>query len=96
MTESNRIILPRVFAYKPSELWSMFREELGTSERERLTLKGDSSPVLLANLLKFGSRGDPALVLPYGSGGTRRTEGSNQFPLQKVVLPASVFGVLMS
>ena len=74
----------------------MFHEGLGMSERERLTLKGDSSPVSLANLLKFGSRGDPAPVFPYGSGGTWRTEGSKQFPLQKIVLPALVFGVLMS
>lgn len=74
----------------------MFHEELGMSERKRLTLKGNSSPVLLANLLKFGSRGDPAPMLPNGSRETQRTEGSKQFLLQKVVLPALVFGVLMS
>lgn len=56
------------------------------SERQRLTLKGDSSPVLLSS--KFGSSGDPAPMLTCDSGGNWGKEGSNSLSRREYCRPS--------
>ena len=55
------------------------------SERQRLTLKGDSSPVLLAS--KFGSSGDPAPMLTCDGGGNWGKKGSGSLSRREYCQP---------